>query len=227
MIRNSLSRIRERIEIACEKAGRNPSDVLLITVSKTRDIPDIREAIEAEQTHFGENKAQELRDKYAELGDSVIWHFIGSLQSNKVKYVVPAATFIHSVDSLKLAQEIAKQAELKQKKMNCLIEFKTSSEISKAGTANRDEVFRIAEFMNSSPVIDLCGLMTIAPFVQEIEILRKSFSDLAALRDEMQRSGFALPHLSMGMTDDFELAIEQGATMIRIGSAIFGNRNSV
>ncbi len=223
MIIESLSRVRERIGIACEKAGRDYSDVLLIAVSKNHGIAEIREAEQSGQIHFGENKAQELRDKFAEIGDSVIWHFIGSLQSNKVKYVVPAATFIHSVDSLKLAEEIAKQAELKQIKMKCLIEYKTSSETSKAGTADKEEVFRIAEFMQSSQSISLRGLMTIAPFVEDIAPARKSFSDLADLRDEMRRSGFALPHLSMGMTNDFELAIEYGATMIRIGSAIFNN----
>ncbi len=224
MIFESLSRVRERVEIACTKVGRNPSDVLLIAVSKTRGIPEIRETIQAGQTHFGENKAQELRDKFAEIGDSVTWHFIGSLQSNKVKYVIPTASYIHSVDSLKLAQEIAKQAESKEKKMNCLIEFKTSTETSKAGTANKDDVFQIAEFMKSNPAITLCGLMTIAPFVDDRALVRKSFSDLAALREEMQQAGFSLPHLSMGMTDDFELAIEYGATMVRIGSAIFGSR---
>ena len=224
MITEILARLRERIANACLNAGRTPEDVLMIAVSKTYGTDAIRSVFEAGVMHFGENKAQELRDKYAELGNQITWHFIGSLQANKVKYVVDAASFIHSIDSLKLAQEIAFQAAKKEKHIKCLIDAKTSQEPSKAGILDKDELFKIADFIREQPHLELSGLMTIAPFVDDGTIIRNSFHTLAELRNEMNRSGYSLEHLSMGMTGDFEEAIAEGATMIRIGSAIFGNR---
>ncbi len=224
MIIDILARLRERIANACQNAGRMPEDVLMIAVSKTYGTDAIRSVFEAGVVHFGENKAQELRDKFAELGDQITWHFIGSLQANKVKYVVDAATYIHSIDSLKLAKEIASQAAKKEKHLKCLVEVKTSQEPSKAGILDKEELFKIADFIREQPVLELVGLMTIAPFVDDKKIIRDSFHSLATLREEMKRSGYPLEHLSMGMTGDFEEAIAEGATMIRIGSAIFGNR---
>jgi hypothetical protein len=224
MIIDSIARIREQIASACRDAGRSPEDVLLVAVSKTYGTDIIQSAFDAGLRHFGENKPQELRDKAAILTDTIIWHFIGSLQTNKVKYVVNAASYIHSIDSLKLAEEIARQATLKQKRLKCLIEVKTSFETSKAGIVDTDELFRIAEFLNKQPALDLCGLMTIAPFVEDSLIIRNSFRRLYNLRDEMKRAGFPVSHLSMGMTGDFREAISEGATIIRVGTAIFGNR---
>lgn len=224
MIIDSIARIREQIASACLEVGRKPEDVLLVAVSKTYGADVVQSAFEAGLNHFGENKPQELRDKSAILSDQIIWHFIGSLQSNKVKYVVNAASYIHSIDSLKLAEEIARQAAKTNKRLECLIEVKTSPEPSKAGITDHDEVFRIAEFLNQQPELNLCGLMTIAPFVEESRIIRDAFHSLALLRDEMNRAGFQMNHLSMGMTGDFREAIAEGATMVRIGSALFGNR---
>jgi hypothetical protein len=224
MIIDSIARIQEQIASACLEAGRKPEDVLLVAVSKTYGADVVQSAFEAGLNHFGENKPQELRDKSALLSDQIVWHFIGSLQSNKVKYVVNAASYIHSIDSLKLAEEIARQAAKTQKHLKCLIEVKTSTEPTKAGIVDHDEVFRIAEFLNQQPELNLCGLMTIAPFVEERRVIKDAFHRLALLQDEMKRAGFQLDHLSMGMTGDFREAIAEGATMVRIGSALFGNR---
>ncbi len=225
MIIDSLARVRECINSSCLSCGRSPEDVLLIAVSKTQSMESIKEALNCGQVHFGENKAQELRDKFAALGDKPVWHFIGSLQTNKVKYVVDSATFVHSIDSLNLLNEIGKQSEKKGKHLKCLIEVKTSFEETKAGVVDKEKVFEMAEAFRQYPLLELCGLMTIAPFVDDKKIVRDSFRKLAKMQDELKGSGYSVPHLSMGMTDDFEAAIEEGATMIRIGSAIFGKRN--
>lgn len=225
MIAENLNRLRERILQKCTELKREQAQLKLVAVSKYFGIKDITEAYRLGITDFGENKAQELRDKYELLGDKVTWHFIGTLQKNKVKYVVNSASYIHSVDSKGLAEEINKQAVKSNKVQKILIEVKTSSEETKSGIAGEDEIFRLAGICKSLPNLELIGLMTMAPFTDDEKIIRKSFSDLRNLKDKLNNQGMNLVELSMGMTSDFEIAIEEGATILRIGSAIFGERN--
>jgi len=225
MIAENLNRLRERILQKCSELKREPAQIKLVAVSKYFGIKDITEANRLGVTDFGENKAQELRDKYELLGDKVNWHFIGTLQKNKVKYVVNSASYIHSVDSKGLAEEINKQAVKSNKVQKILIEVKTSSEETKSGLAGEDEIFSLAGICKSLPNLELIGLMTMAPFTDDENIIRKSFSDLRNLKDKLNNQGMNLVELSMGMTSDFEIAIEEGATILRIGSAIFGERN--
>ncbi|OGV20910.1 MAG: YggS family pyridoxal phosphate enzyme, partial [Ignavibacteria bacterium RIFOXYA2_FULL_37_17] len=175
---------------------------------------------------FGENKAQELNSKFEVLGNKMTWHFIGHLQKNKVKFAIRSAEYIHSVDSLSLADEINKKAEQINKVQKILLQVKTSDEETKSGVENEDEIFSLVDSSNRLKNIELIGLMTIAPFTDNEEEIRKSFRYLRKLRDDLNTKGFKnINELSMGMTSDFEIAIEEGATMLRIGSAIFGQRD--
>ena len=224
MIAENLKILNERIQSKCNELNRDPEKIKLIAVSKTYGVDAINNAYELGLTDFGENKAQELRDKYNILGDKVTWHFIGSLQRNKVKYVVKAASFIHSVDSISLVDEIDKQAAKLGKVQKILLEVKTSFEESKSGAEGEDNLTELARHCGSLENINLIGLMTMAPFTNDEKIIRQSFSELRKLKDKLNGYGFNLSELSMGMTNDFEIAIEEGATMLRIGSAIFGKR---
>jgi len=224
MIAENLQLLRESIERKCNDCGRDPNHIRLIAVSKYFGINSINEANNLGVNDFGENKAQDLRDKYDILGDKVTWHFIGTLQKNKVKYAVKAATFIHSVDSVELANEINIQAGKNNKIQNILIEVKTSQEETKSG-AGEEEVEKLAHHCKSLEDVKLIGLMTMAPFTEDGNIIRKSFSDLRKLKDKLNQDGFSLKELSMGMTSDYKIAIEEGATMLRVGSAIFGQRD--
>jgi PLP dependent protein len=225
MIAENLKQLQERILNRCKQAGREPNKIELVAVSKYFGISSIEEAASAGLTIFGENKAQELRDKYEILGDAVNWHFIGSLQKNKVKYVVNAASLIHSVDSIELADEINKQAIKKDKIQEILLEIKTSPEATKSGLIGAEDIYSIAGHCGSLQNVKLKGLMTMAPYTEDEQIIRKSFSQLRKLKDEFNKQGYNLSVLSMGMTGDFEIAIDEGSTMLRIGSAIFGNRD--
>ena len=225
MIAENLKQLQERILNRCKQAGREPNEIELVAVSKYFGISSIKEAAGAGLTIFGENKAQELRDKYEILGDAVNWHFIGSLQKNKVKYVVNAASLIHSVDSIELADEINKRAAMKNKIQEILIEIKTSPEATKSGLIGEEDIYSIAGHCNSLQNVNLKGLMTMAPYTEDEQIIRKSFSHLRKLKDEFNKQGYNLTVLSMGMTSDFEIAIDEGSNMLRIGSAIFGNRD--
>ncbi len=225
MISENLKILNERIKAKCNGLNRGPEKIKLIAVSKTYGVDAINSANDLGLTDFGENKAQELRDKYNILGDKVTWHFIGNLQRNKVKYVVKAASFIHSVDSISLADEINKQAVKLGKVQKILLEVKTSLEESKSGAEGEDTLTELARHCGSRENIDLIGLMTMAPFTNDDKIIRQSFSELRKLKDRLNGYGFNLSELSMGMTNDFEIAIEEGATMLRIGSAIFGTRD--
>jgi PLP dependent protein len=225
MIAENLKRLRDRIEARCAASGRTAEDVKLIAVSKYFGIKSINEANKLGINDFGENKAQELRDKYELLGDKVNWHFIGSLQRNKVKYVIKAASLIHSVDSLSLSDEIDKQAAKFEKIQDILLEIKTSTEETKAGLKWEDDILKLTEHCKSLPNVNLIGLMTMAPFTDDEQLIRKSFSELRKLKDKINQQGYNLTELSMGMTNDFEIAIDEGATMLRIGSAIFGQRD--
>ncbi len=224
MIATNLQSLRDRINEKCTACNREPEEIKLIAVSKFFGIDAINEANILGITDFGENKAQELRDKFELIGGKVTWHFIGTLQRNKVKYAIKASEFIHSVDSARLAEEINKQAQKHDKIQKILIEVKTSEEESKAGIDEQNEILKLAEFCNEKPNLKLIGLMTMAPFTDDEKKIRKSFSDLRKLKDKLNNQGFDLKELSMGMTNDFEIAIEEGSTMLRIGSAIFGQR---
>jgi pyridoxal phosphate enzyme (YggS family) len=225
MIAENIKRLRESITAKCVEFKRNPQEIKLIAVSKFFGIDAISEANKLGVTDFGENKAQELRDKYEILGDKVTWHFIGTLQRNKVKYAVRAASYIHSVDSQILADEINKEAKKLNKVQNILLEVNTSSEESKSGLKEKEDVLKLVKHCSSLESVKLIGLMTMAPFTDDTKIIRKSFNDLRNLKDEINQNGFDLKELSMGMTNDYEIAIEEGTTMLRIGSAIFGQRN--
>ncbi|UCH64854.1 MAG: YggS family pyridoxal phosphate-dependent enzyme [Ignavibacterium sp.] len=225
MIAENLQRLKEKIITRCEASNRNSNDIRLVAVSKYFGFDAIGEANNLGITDFGENKAQELRDKYQLIGDKVRWHFIGTLQKNKVKYVIKAASLIHSVDSIALADEINKYAEKLDKIQDVLLEIKTSAEETKAGLEQEEQISTLASHCNSLSGINLKGLMTMAPFTEDERLIRKSFSELRNLRDKLNQQGFKLTELSMGMTNDFEIAIDEGATMLRIGSAIFGPRD--
>ncbi len=226
MIAENIQHLREKITAKCDDFKRNPQEVKLVAVSKFFGLDAINEANRLGITDFGENKAQELRDKFEILGDKVTWHFIGTLQRNKVKYAVKAATYIHSVDSSMLVDEVNNQAQKINKTQKILLEVKTSSEDSKSGLTTDTEVLDLVKHCSTLSSIELVGLMTMAPFTDDVNIIRKSFVDLRNLRDKINQNGFDLRELSMGMTNDYEIAIEEGATMLRIGSAIFGQRDT-
>ena len=225
MIADNLTRLKDRIAKKCENVGRNPNEIRLIAVSKYFGTDAILEANRLGVNDFGENRAQELMLKFEKIGDKVIWHFIGTLQKNKVKYAVKTSEYIHSVDSIELLEEINKRASLLSKVQKILLEVKTSSEESKSGLTNEEEIFKIAEQAKNYSNITLIGLMTIAPLTEDENLIRKSFRDLRLLKEKMNNAGINITELSMGMTSDYEIAIEEGSTMLRIGSAIFGERD--
>jgi len=225
MLAENIRIVREKIAEKCLESGRNPSEITLIAVSKTLPISMISGAFQNGILHFGENKAQEFRDKSSEVTDPVIWHFIGHLQNNKVKYVVGKAEYIHSVDSLSLVNEISDRALKIGVKQKILLEAKTSSEDEKFGLITYDDVLKVVEFCYNNPGLELSGLMTMAPYTNDENEIRNCFSGLRNLKEKLKNEGFDLKNLSMGMTNDFEIAIEEGATMLRIGTAIFGLRD--
>lgn len=225
MISKNLKLLKEIIDRKCSEVKRDPSKIKLIAVSKNFGIEEINKAINESLEDFGENKAQELEAKYNILGDKIRWHFIGNLQRNKVRFVVKSADYIHSVDSLMLASEINKRAAKINKKPKVLLQIKTSDEPSKSGLTDKSEIKDIAFYCKEYKNIELIGLMTIAPFTNDKALIRNSFSSLRKLREQLNLKGLNLSELSMGMSSDYEIAIEEGATMLRIGSAIFGDRD--
>lgn len=225
MITENLAQLRAKIEETCKRSGRKPDEVTLIAVSKYFGVDAIVEAKNCGLTDFGENRAQELTLKFEKLGNDVTWHMIGTLQKNKVKYAVNAAELIHSVDSLELVEEINARAEKLGKVQKILLEVKTSEEETKSGLETENEILSLVKRCSELENIELKGFMTMAPLTEDANIIRKSFRDLRNLKDQINNKGYNLTELSMGMTSDFEIAIEEGATMIRIGSAIFGDRD--
>ena len=230
MISENIRNIQERIDQSCRKTGRNPETVTLVAVSKTFG-PDL--VINAARTgivDIGENYVQELVDKRRYVANSQIrWHFIGHLQTNKVKYIAEWITMIHSVDSVSLAKEINKRAANAGRTIDVLIEVNTSDEASKYGVPPDGSAVLLQEIA-LFPSLRVRGLMTIGPFLPDPEESRPSFRCLRNLFDEANRSGYLaapMDHLSMGMTHDFEVAIQEGATIVRIGTAIFGSRRRV
>ena len=227
MVKENLAKVEKNIIAACERAGRNPDDVTLIAVSKTKPVEMIQEAIEYGKKEFGENKAQEMKQKYESLPKDLKWHFIGHLQTNKVKYVVGRACLIHSVDSVHLAEAIEKESEKKNVISDILIEVNVAGEESKFGlkTDETEELIRsIAKF----PHLRIKGLMTIAPYVENPEDNREIFRSLKELSVDIKSKNIdnvLMDILSMGMTGDYEVAIEEGATHVRVGTGIFGERD--
>ncbi|EOS45445.1 YggS family pyridoxal phosphate-dependent enzyme [Lachnospiraceae bacterium JLR.KK009] len=227
MINENLMQVRKNIEAACQKAGRNPEEVTLIAVSKTKPVPMLEEAYQAGSRDFGENKVQEIMDKYPVLPDDIRWHMIGHLQRNKVKYIVDKVSLVHSVDSLRLAEEISRQAEKKQTELDILVEVNIAQEESKFGTS-RAEAAQLVEEIAKLPCIHVKGLMTIAPFVEHPEENRKYFRQIKELSVDIEKKNIdnvSMSVLSMGMTNDYMVAVEEGATMVRVGTGIFGERN--
>jgi pyridoxal phosphate enzyme (YggS family) len=206
-----------------------PSNVRLVAVSKTKPLTDIMEAYDAGQRVFGENKAQDLISKQPELPDDIEWHFIGHLQSNKVKYLAPFVAMIESVDSLKLLKEINKQAVKHERTIKCLLQFHIASEESKFGLDTGEaEALLLSEAYRSMQNIRICGVMGMATFTTDEEILRKEFSTLKKLFDTLKEKHFKnddfFREISMGMSGDYMIAIEEGSTIVRVGTAIFGAR---
>ena len=225
-LQDKIRRVNDRIEAAALRAGRMKEDVTLVAVTKTYPVDIIREAINAGLLNLGENRVQEASGKIPDLPRSVTWHLIGHLQRNKVKKALELFHFIHSIDSERLALEISDRAQERGVRIPCLVEVNTSGEDSKHGIGPDDAV-ALCNKINGLPGIEIAGLMTIGPFTGEPEDARPCFQKLRRLKEEAVRGGFSADrfrHLSMGMTSDFEIAIEEGATIVRIGSALFGQR---
>ncbi|MCI8466414.1 MAG: YggS family pyridoxal phosphate-dependent enzyme [Lachnospiraceae bacterium] len=227
MLRENLEEVERRVRAACERAGRRREDVTLIAVSKTKPVLALREIMDCGVVDFGENKVQELCGKMEEITEPLHWHLIGHLQRNKVKYIVDKAYLIHSVDSLRLAKEIQKEAEKCDVVCPVLVEINIGGEESKDGIP-KEEAIPLIQEIAKLPRLKVRGLMTIAPPVEEPEEARGYFREMRELFmavKEAQIPGVEMKELSMGMTGDFEVAIEEGATMVRVGTAIFGARS--
>jgi pyridoxal phosphate enzyme (YggS family) len=220
----NLEKIQRRIRVVCERAGRKPASVRLLAVSKTHPPETIRAAADCGQVCFGENKVQEAKAKIPLCPGRLHWHFIGHLQSNKCRDAVELFEMIQSVDSLPLAREIDKRAEAAAKTMPVLLEVNVAGEASKFGYAPEKLLAELKE-LNALPRLEIQGLMTVPPWTAEPEKVRPHFRRLRELKGQAEAVlGAPLLHLSMGMSDDFEIAIEEGATIVRLGTALFGPR---
>ena len=229
MLKDQLQEVEKRIQAACDRAGRKREEVTLIAVSKTKPVETLQEAYDLGVRIFGENKVQELTAKYEALPKDIHWHMIGHLQTNKVKYIIDKAELIHSVDSLKLAETIEKEAAKHDLIADILVEVNVAEEESKFGM-KMEEVIPFVEKVSAFPHVRVRGLMTIAPFVEDPEENRSIFADLHKLYVDIKKKNHdndTVSVLSMGMTNDYEVAIEEGATMVRVGTGIFGARNYV
>lgn len=227
MVKENLAIVEQNIQKACVRSGRDRREVQLIAVSKTKPVEMLMEAYDCQIRDFGENKPQEIREKFPQLPEDIRWHMIGHLQRNKVKYIVDKAFLIHSVDSLRLAEAISQEAGKKNVTANILIEVNVAGEDSKFGV-RPEETAALAEAISKLPNISVKGLMTIAPFVENAEENREVFRNLRKLSVDIEEKKFnnvTMAVLSMGMTGDYEVAIEEGATMVRVGTGIFGERD--
>ena len=227
MLKDNLMEVEKKVQAACERAGRNRSDVLLIAVSKTKPVSMIREVMETGTIDFGENKVQEMCSKMEEITEPLHWHLIGTLQHNKVKYIVDKACMIHSVDSLRLAETISKEAGKHNCTVPVLVEVNVAGEESKFGVSV-SETLPLVEEISRLPGLSVRGLMTIAPYVTDPEENRPVFKKLRELSVDIANKNInnvTMSVLSMGMTGDYEVAIEEGATMVRVGTGIFGERD--
>lgn len=236
MIAENIAQVQASIAQACERAGRSPQSVTLVAVTKTKPVTMIREAIDAGLRHFGENRVEEASEKIPQITTpDVHWHMIGHVQSRKAKQVVPLFDLIHSLDSLKLADKYARLAQEHNRTLNVLLQMNVSGEESKEGldavnweadADKRAALWAETRAIAALPALNITGLMTVAPFTDDEGIIRPVFASLRRLRDALSEElARPLPQLSMGMTDDYPIAIEEGATIIRIGRAIFGERS--
>ena len=227
MLKDNLVEVEKRILEACQKVGRSRDEVTLIAVSKTKPVEMLQEIYDANVRDFGENKVQEMCDKIELLPQDIKWHMIGHLQTNKVKYIVGKTELIHSVDSLRLAQEIQKQAVKKDVIVPILVEVNIAQEESKFGIS-KEETIQLVKEIALLDHVAIKGLMTIAPFVEDTEVNRCYFKAIKELSVDINNQNIDNVHmdiLSMGMTGDYTVAIEEGATMVRVGTGIFGERN--
>lgn len=224
-IKDNIEIVRNRIYNACKRAGRDVEDIKLIAVSKTVGPESINEAVSCGIKSLGENKVQEIVDKFDKVSDGVEWHMIGHLQTNKVKYIIDKVSMIHSVDSIRLLKEIDRRAETAGRIMDVLIEVNIGCEESKYGVYPDD----LIKFLNDAVIyknVNISGLMTVAPAMDNPEDVRPYFKSMKELFDHASALGiYNMKYLSMGMTADFEPAIEEGANIIRVGTGIFGPRN--
>ncbi len=227
MIKENLEEVEARITRACERSGRERSEVTLISVSKTKPVEMLQEAYDAGSRDFGENKPQEIREKYPQLPTDIRWHMIGHLQRNKIKYIIDKVCMIHSVDSIRLAEAIDEEAKKHGIVMPVLIEVNVAEEESKFGV-HLDEVESLVRQISELSNIQVQGLMTIAPFTENAEDNRIYFRKLRNLYVDIKDKNIDnvnMCNLSMGMTGDYEVAVEEGATMVRVGTGIFGARS--
>ena len=227
MITENLKTVHSNIEAACRAVGRDPKEVTLIAVSKTKPVSMLQDAYDSGERCFGENKVQEIMDKCPQLPADINWHMIGHLQRNKVKYIVDKVAMIHSVDSLRLAETIEQEAAKHQVTVPILLEVNVAQEESKFGL-KISEVLPLVESIAKFPHIKIMGLMTIAPYVENPEENRAVFRQLKKLSvdiDTKNINNVNMSVLSMGMTGDYQVAIEEGSTMVRVGTGIFGERN--
>lgn len=227
MLAENLMNVEKRIEEACKRANRAREEVTLIAVSKTKPVSMLEEIYNEKIRDFGENKVQELTEKYDQLPEDINWHMIGHLQRNKVKYIVDKVKLIHSVDSVRLAESIELEAAKKNVEVDILIEVNVAEEDSKFGL-KVEEVLPLIEEIAPFPHLHIKGLMTIAPYVENPEENRPVFARLRKLSVDIAEKNIdnvSVDILSMGMTNDYEVAIEEGSTMVRVGTGIFGERN--
>ena len=227
MLKENLTSVRAKINAACQKSGRKPEEVTLVAVSKMKPLEDIETLLETGQLEYGENYVQELCDKYEKISQPVHWHMIGHLQTNKVKYIIDKTVLIHSVDSVHLAKQIEKEAAKRNLTAQILIQVNIAEEETKFGL-DAENLLQIITEISRFPHVHIRGLMTSAPFVEDPEENRCYFKKLHELFVDIGRKNIdnvSMDILSMGMTNDYEVAIEEGATMVRVGTGIFGERN--
>ncbi len=222
-IAHNIACVKKKIQAAAARAGRDENEVTLIAVTKTVDAQTASYAVDAGVRNVGENRVQEYRDKREKLDSQINVHFIGQLQRNKVKYIVSDVAYIHSVDRLSLAQEIARRAEQANRPVNVLIEVAFDADENRGGVAP-EALHKLAFAVQALPRLNLCGLMCVAPLGATAQQTRDCFASLRHMRDALVREGLHLPHLSMGMSGDYEIAVEEGATFVRVGTSIFGPR---
>lgn len=238
-IRDNIKLVEDRIADACASVQRDPADITLVAVTKQKTVPEILEAVDAGLQHLGENRVEEGMAKIPQVKAAAIdkptWHMVGHVQSRKAKHVVQQFDMVQSVDSLKLARRFSRLAGETERRLKVLLEINVSGEASKYGFAGynwcgdssvRDALWREVGEIAALPHLELSGLMTMAPYDADEGIIRRVFADLSALRDALaDELALGLPELSMGMTNDYPIAIEEGATIVRIGRAIFGERD--
>ena len=226
MVAENLEQVRKNIELACKEAGRDPKEVTLISVSKTKPVSMLQEAYDAGSRDFGENKVQEIMDKVPQLPSDIRWHMIGHLQRNKIKYIIDKVCMIHSIESVRLAEAVSEEAAKRGRVIPVLVEVNMAGEETKFGIRPEETEDFIREIC-LLPNIQVNGLMTIAPYTENAENNRIYFRNLKKLYVDIKEKNIdnvVMSHLSMGMTGDYEVAIEEGATMVRVGTGIFGER---